>query len=596
MRKFLLFIFSFFLLLVFSSFETAKPAQASTCSFSVKGNIKLGDKVTITAYGHPGDVLVTVGSLPPVNSHIDSGDPVDIPVEVPGLVAGQTYNVNVTPTFKDAIPCDKDPNASTLNVSGPTQNNSGTGGSSGGGSSSGVRITADPSDSLVPSTKEATEYIYGNIYGTPNGTNRAIVTENTKTVHITYSGLDPSKNYTACISTICLLLKDPKSIKNLSISNIDSLKDATVIQNPHIQDDGTLTLSLCADGEEALKQASGNDCGEEDYFHGSHIYGVLLASEDGIVNTSAFYVSRYYPKVLVSTADLPPNDLNTSPFQKIKPLEKINVNIVGTRRPHGDNYDAHNNNYAVEIASADEPDSIYSQDCITVPEGDAGATVTLDDGLPEGDYIIKINEQTHEGQMFRGGCSAEFTYYWIKIRVRNAKFWTDNCLINGHNPTCLTSIVEIIPDPNGTDVPGEKKDKPAPPPPCAVGNWDPLSSDTCPTLRTAIGNIDTAPEAFIGSVLAKVLSLAGGLAILLIIYGGYQLMASRGKPEAMEAARDQITAAIIGLLFIIFALVLLQVIGYDILKIPGFSNATNTSSAPATNSSGDNGTSGTSKH
>ena len=130
--------------------------------------------------------------------------------------------------------------------------------------------------------------------------------------------------------------------------------------------------------------------------------------------------------------------------------------------------------------------------------------------------------------------------------------------------------MEIIPDPNGTDVPGAKKGKKAPPPPCAVGNWDPLTSDTCPTLRTAVGDIDTAPEKFIGSVLGLVLGLSGGIALLLIIYGGYQLMMARGKPETLEAARDQITAAIIGLLFIIFSLVLLQFIGFNILRIPEF--------------------------
>ena len=59
------------------------------------------------------------------------------------------------------------------------------------------------------------------------------------------------------------------------------------------------------------------------------------------------------------------------------------------------------------------------------------------------------------------------------------------------------------------------------------------------------------------------------ITIALIIYSGYQLIASQGKPEALQAARDQLVAAIIGLIFIIFSLVILQIIGVDILKIPG---------------------------
>jgi len=43
-------------------------------------------------------------------------------------------------------------------------------------------------------------------------------------------------------------------------------------------------------------------------------------------------------------------------------------------------------------------------------------------------------------------------------------------------------------------------------------------------------------------------------------------------PEALKDARDQLISAIIGLIFIIFSLVILQIIGVDILRIPGFGN------------------------
>jgi len=88
--------------------------------------------------------------------------------------------------------------------------------------------------------------------------------------------------------------------------------------------------------------------------------------------------------------------------------------------------------------------------------------------------------------------------------------------------------------------------------------------------NTAIGPITTSPDGFIKGILGAILSLAGGIAILLIIISGYRMMVSQGNPENIKNAKDQLTAAIIGLLFVIFSLVILQVIGVNILGLPGF--------------------------
>lgn len=94
--------------------------------------------------------------------------------------------------------------------------------------------------------------------------------------------------------------------------------------------------------------------------------------------------------------------------------------------------------------------------------------------------------------------------------------------------------------------------------------------DGCLVVDTAFGSISTDPPAFIRSIMALLLSLSGGIALILIILSGYKLMSSRGDPEKIQAAKDRLTSAIIGLLFIIFSLVIVQVIGVDILRIPGF--------------------------
>lgn len=102
-------------------------------------------------------------------------------------------------------------------------------------------------------------------------------------------------------------------------------------------------------------------------------------------------------------------------------------------------------------------------------------------------------------------------------------------------------------------------------------HW-PTPADVCPsnTCTTAIGNIDTSSSGFIESIMRFVLSIAGGIALLLIIISGYRLIVSQGNPEHIKNAKDQLTAAIIGLLFVIFSLVILQVIGLNILGLPGF--------------------------
>jgi hypothetical protein len=89
----------------------------------------------------------------------------------------------------------------------------------------------------------------------------------------------------------------------------------------------------------------------------------------------------------------------------------------------------------------------------------------------------------------------------------------------------------------------------------------------CPT---AIGDLPTNLSALLTKVFSIALALAGVVALALIIASGYRLMISQGNPEQVKGAREQLTAAIVGLLFIIFSLVILQVISANILKIPGF--------------------------
>lgn len=102
------------------------------------------------------------------------------------------------------------------------------------------------------------------------------------------------------------------------------------------------------------------------------------------------------------------------------------------------------------------------------------------------------------------------------------------------------------------------------PPPCKT------DQGICVTVETAIGPINTLIWQLVQSVFGILLSLSGGVAILLIIAAGYQMIVSQGNPEKVKESRERLTAAIVGLLFIIFSVAILQFIGVHLLQIPGF--------------------------
>lgn len=111
---------------------------------------------------------------------------------------------------------------------------------------------------------------------------------------------------------------------------------------------------------------------------------------------------------------------------------------------------------------------------------------------------------------------------------------------------------------------------------CGLGTRGPCGKKILPdgtvtkdyTCDTAIGPIDTGPNEFVKQLFGVLLGISGGVALLLILYSGYRIMASRGDPEKLQGAKETLTSAIVGLLFIIFSLVILEIVGVDILRIP----------------------------
>lgn len=91
-----------------------------------------------------------------------------------------------------------------------------------------------------------------------------------------------------------------------------------------------------------------------------------------------------------------------------------------------------------------------------------------------------------------------------------------------------------------------------------------------PGIYTAVGCIGADSESIITRLVRIGLGIAGGLALLMILAGAFMFSTSQGEPKRASEAKELITSAVLGLIFIIFSVTLLQFIGVTILQLPGF--------------------------
>lgn len=139
----------------------------------------------------------------------------------------------------------------------------------------------------------------------------------------------------------------------------------------------------------------------------------------------------------------------------------------------------------------------------------------------------------------------------------------------GFNPTLTGATGECECRPRPVTKGGARRNQPAPK---NQNNFNPVT--TCQGQRgidTAIGCIPIENTGdTITWFLGWFIGISGGIAFLLIVFSGFQMMTASGDPQKLQNGREMLTAAVSGLILIIFSVFLLDLIGVKILQLPGF--------------------------
>lgn len=89
-------------------------------------------------------------------------------------------------------------------------------------------------------------------------------------------------------------------------------------------------------------------------------------------------------------------------------------------------------------------------------------------------------------------------------------------------------------------------------------------------IWTAIGCISQDPKSLVSKLINFGIGISGGIALIIILTSAFSLTISQGDVKKTSDAKEWLTAAVIGLLFIIFSVSILEFIGSTVLRIPSF--------------------------
>lgn len=413
------------------------------------------------------------------------------------------------------------------------------------------------SDPLLPIPKPK-EYLFCTSYSTydvctdnPSGS-EGIVDESLLKIKIRFTNLPPNdpktsgKNFFYCLKS------------NTGNCKKDDWEKET-------REQLVAGIEVCGNGESSLKTKC--EIGS-DWFHAGKTYVVAVAlgknkdsglTVSDVLASAPFYVSHFYPDIVS------PTEVKESLALRILNISAngLTVTLKGRNIKGGGEVSKYNY-YWIQAFSRDT-DYKSAEGCIYVPINANGNTtikflaVSTDvDKVPltAGDYVLRIknggNGSTTKDNVSRCDEGA-FTYWDIPFKI-------------GAEPE-PGGVAAPIKDPFEKET-GITTSRPTAVPVCPTEAQNKYGY--CDTIPTALGNIHTSPEKFIRDIFTIILSIGGIAAIAFFIQAGYTLMTSAGNKEKVGQAREQITAAIMGLIFIILSITILEFIGINILHLPGF--------------------------
>ncbi|MDP3993798.1 MAG: pilin [Candidatus Doudnabacteria bacterium] len=145
-----------------------------------------------------------------------------------------------------------------------------------------------------------------------------------------------------------------------------------------------------------------------------------------------------------------------------------------------------------------------------------------------------------------------------------ATFWCGTANLNEAEWSQSSDIVTISQVPGGPPPPGGG---PIPP---GGGPIPPPGGPTGELTNPAPGqlvNIDTFEKLLI-KIINTFLYFAGGIAVIFIVVGGFQYVASRGNEESTEKAKKTVTYAVLGLVIIVMAFAIVSIVNNLLIREP----------------------------
>ena len=197
------------------------------------------------------------------------------------------------------------------------------------------------------------------------------------------------------------------------------------------------------------------------------------------------------------------DDIMLSPSDNLTSDREIEFTIIGFRGPAG--------NYSVDVYPTDDNNP---------------NNTTLDLSLPAGNHVRGIINPQNTGS--------------FKARLIN-----DADPPTRGQPPCESEEFTIA----GQDSVGESGHNP-----CRMTGYGQVCD-------TAVGVISTNITEFARTFLSIAIGIAGGIALILMVFGAVRVLTSSGNQQTLSAGRDTIIAAVAGLLFLIFSVIILRSIG-----------------------------------